>query len=375
MNNKKLTVSFITSSFNPHLEPLARKLNAECKNFYYISCCNCDQEIRSHNKFSLANENYVIAKNSKYFYENAKKAINSSDVVIFGSGDNDLLKFALKRPLFFRMSEHINKNFKLPFLHFFSIWKKRRKESRNGAYLLCASSKAANDYSKCFLYKNKKITWGYFPDGNLNIQRRNTVFSQQTLKLLWCGRMLSWKHPDDCLVVCDTFYSLDIPFEMKFIGDGPFFEELICKCKKKPYFKSIKFSGLMTHSDVLKEMNESDICLFTSDITEGWGAVLNEYLSSGCIVFASEKAGATNFLVEDNVNGFTYKNKKQLIKKTLFLSKNFSRASEISREASKTISNEWNGENAAIILLQICNRILQNDSIYNCKNKLGKFIK
>ena len=53
-------------------------------------------------------------------------------------------------------------------------------------------------------------------------------------------------------------------------------------------------------------MSESDIFLFTSNQAEGWGVVLNEAMSEGMCVIASESAGSTNELIKDGTNGKIY---------------------------------------------------------------------
>ena len=40
---------------------------------------------------------------------------------------------------------------------------------------------------------------------------------------------------------------------------------------------------------------------------EGWGAVLNEAMNSGCACIASHAIGSAGFLIEHGENGFVYR--------------------------------------------------------------------
>ena len=54
-------------------------------------------------------------------------------------------------------------------------------------------------------------------------------------------------------------------------------------------------------------MDKSQIFLFTSDKQEGWGAVVNEAMNSGCCVIAPAEAGAVPYLINNGDNGFVFR--------------------------------------------------------------------
>ena len=68
---------------------------------------------------------------------------------------------------------------------------------------------------------------------------------------------------------------------------------------------NIILKGNVHFTEVRTLMEESEIFIFTSDFNEGWGAVLNEAMSSACGCVASYKAGSTPFLL-DGTNGQVY---------------------------------------------------------------------
>ena len=44
---------------------------------------------------------------------------------------------------------------------------------------------------------------------------------------------------------------------------------------------------------------------------EGWGAVVNEAMSSGCAVVADAEAGSVPYLIENSKDGFIYRKPKR----------------------------------------------------------------
>ena len=109
-------------------------------------------------------------------------------------------------------------------------------------------------------------------------------------------------------------------------------------------------------------MEKSEIFLFTSDRHEGWGAVLNESMNSGCAVVASHAIGSVPFLVNDGENGFIYKDGDidNLYKKVKLLLDDSCRRREMSKKAYFTIADEWNAENAATRFIYLLQDIKEN---------------
>lgn len=103
--------------------------------------------------------------------------------------------------------------------------------------------------------------------------------------------------------------------------------------------------------------------MFTSDFGEGWGAVLNEAMNSGCAVIASHAAGATPYLVKNGENGLIYEfgNDEKLYEKLKYLLLNPKEQKRLGAAAYKTISEEWNAEIAAERFLNLTKSILNGE--------------
>ena len=124
----------------------------------------------------------------------------------------------------------------------------------------------------------------------------------------------------------------------------------------------ITMLGSQPHEVVLEEMQKADIYLFTSDRNEGWGAVLNEAMSSGCAVVASDAIGSAPFLIENGKNGYMYRDGdiNDLLQKVCSLIDNPQKRNQFSDEAIKTIGEEWSIENATNNLIKLIHGLHKN---------------
>ena len=96
-------------------------------------------------------------------------------------------------------------------------------------------------------------------------------------------------------------------------------------------------------------MRKHTIFLFTSDRNEGWGAVLNEAMSNGCAVVASNEIGSVPYLIKDKVNGMIFKscNLNDLMEKVEILLNNKEECELIRSNAVNTMQRVWSPRNAA----------------------------
>jgi glycosyltransferase involved in cell wall biosynthesis len=350
-----LKIALISSALNLHLFPICQAfLSHPDIDFHFISCRATSDYRKSIN--SDKNEEKFVIKSylgEKQYFE-AKKIVSEADFVIIGSGDDSLLAQRLHdQKLIFRYSEHFCRGKAFSFLHKISVHFRYRNESLNGNYLLCSSSHAYRDFSSSGLFKNKGLFFGYFPDGNIfNMELENKkLFLTKSPVLLWGGRMIPPKNPRVLLKACDYLWAHGQPFQLRICGTGPMLNHLKNSFAERSYSKDVVFLGELDSLDFLKEMGKADIFLFTSTRGEGWGAVLNEAMSSSCCVIASKAAGSTDFLVSNGFNGFSYSNVIELEEKLLFAIKNPLNSQRLAYNARCTIKNKWNARCAVNNLL------------------------
>ena len=145
--------------------------------------------------------------------------------------------------------------------------------------------------------------------------------------------------------LCEKGYD----FKMRIIGNGEMETLIRSMIWERKLEDCVEMLGTMSPDEVRSHMERADIFLFTSDFNEGWGAVLNESMNSGCAVVASHAIGAVPFLIRDGENGLVYQNgnQKQMEERVRRLLDDGEYRKKIARKAYLTISREWNAECAA----------------------------
>lgn len=365
-----MNIVFLSNFYNHHQAYLSRKLyELTGGNYAFITTIDIPEE-RKNLGYRNFGDNFVL------YYEDApEKAqtlIDTAEVVIFGSAPEELLENRKKNSkVILRYSERPLKN-GFQFWKYPGRWYKWHKRNPFGKpiYMLCASSYTASDYSKFGLFRNRCYKWGYFPECRRYDAVDDLMKKKDVRRLLWCGRFLDWKHPDDALTVAKRLKSENYSFNLEIIGTGELEKQIKDYVEQNGLSEYVSVLGAISPDEVRDKMEQSGIYLFTSDRKEGWGAVLNEAMNSGCAVVAGDQAGASNYLIKNNTNGIMYPsgNTDELYKAIKFLLDNPSEQIRMGKNAYNTIIGEWNAEVAAERLICLAEAIISGDkypSLYN----------
>lgn len=131
--------------------------------------------------------------------------------------------------------------------------------------------------------------------------RRNHLLRQQwgasanTLVLLSTGRLAAEKNLDLVVSSYESIRASGTDCKLVFVGDGPYRSELQRRCP------DAIFAGFQTGTDLADHYASADLFLFPS-LTETFGNVTLEALSSGLPVLAFEHAAAKELITPD-LNG------------------------------------------------------------------------
>lgn len=343
-----LMITFVSAYLNHHQLLLCEELRKYCDEFYYISTVAMPSE-----RLSLGYEDvdskydYVIrAYDGSTDESRIEEILLASDAVIFGDCDNKYIEIRMREnKLSFLYSERFFKK---------GIWRRfipqTRKKIHNrivrfkdkNLYVLCASAFLSYDLKLLDFDTDKCFKWGYFPkikDYTECPERNNSV-----PRILWAGRMLDWKHPHHAVQIAARLKNKGYNFTLDIIGGGECEEELKRLVSELSVDDKVRFLGSMSPADVIENMESADIFLMTSDYYEGWGAVVNEAMSTGCATLASSAVGSVPFLIDTPKNGIIYRygdfadfeNKLELLIRDAKLRKSIGKAS------FETIKNEYN---------------------------------
>lgn len=375
----KMNVVFLTNCYNHHQSAMAEALwNETCGEFHFIETELMTQERKNMGWGEKDYPSYVITydcyRGKRYEVQNI---IDSADVVIMGSAPDELLLNRLSDgKLTFRYSERMFKNkcpnWQIPLRIMKNYYRFGRYKSE---YLLCSSGYTAGDFAKVKTFIGKCYKWGYFPEvkrydvADLMSRKLSVTFGWKHPKvsILWAGRLIGWKHPDVSIQLAASLKEKGYSFIMSIIGNGEMEQQLRDMIKEKDLSDCVEMLGAMPPEKVREHMEQADIFLFTSDFHEGWGAVLNESMNSGCAVVASHAIGSVPFLVRNGENGLIYENGNQrhLESQVEFLLNNPEIRRQIAINAYRTISDVWNASVAAKRFVALAENLASNSKAEN----------
>ena len=365
-----MTVTFYSNYLTHHQIPFCNAMYELLGNgFTFVETEQVEQERRDLGWSFNSNYPYCLsAYKSEENYSKSIRLASESDIIIHGSASEIYMKIRREtgKPAF-RYSERLFKRGLRMLLNprtLRSYLIQHTRYRHYPLYMLCASAYTSFDCKRLFAYPEKCFKWGYFTEfKNHNLEGLLSSKNSSSVKILWAGRFIGLKHPEAAIGVGRYLTSKNIDYTMYFIGDGEHREQL----QKSSACESdrIKFLGTMNPSEVRLQMEISDIFLLTSDFQEGWGAVLNEAMNSGCAVVASHAAGAVRFLLRHGANGFIYESgdTDSLCKYVELLATNPDLRRKFGAEAYKTIKEEWNPHIAASRLISLCNTVLENRNL------------
>ena len=296
--------------------------------------------------------------------EEARSLLDNADVVIAGSAPEELIRRCiLQNKLVLRYAERpvkIRESWK--YLPRLLRWNWRNPPGKP-IYLLCASAYTAGDYRKFGLFRNRAYKWGYFPETKRYDDIEGLTAQKNAADILWCGRFLDWKHPEGAIKVAALLKKDGYAFRLRFIGSGGEGEKLKTMIRESGLEDCVEFLGSMKPEQVRQYMERAGIYLFTSDRQEGWGAVLNESMNSGCAVVASHAIGSVPYLMKDGENGLVYRSGdvQMLYEKVKYLLEHPEEQKRLGKAAYETIAKEWNAEVAAQRVVKLAQAILDGE--------------
>ncbi len=368
---KQFKLTFVSNYMNHHQAPLSNELYRLLGAGYTFVQTEPVAEERVKMGWAEKTElPYVV-----YYQDNPEqtsKLIMDSDVVMFGGVDDEnyvMPRLEAGKPVL-RYSERLYKTGRWKFISPRGLIKKYHDHTRfrnKPVYLLCAGAFVAGDYNLIGAYPKKKFKWGYFPETKeydieklLEHKHELTRQNDNRVSILWAGRFIDWKHPEMAIKLAEYLLGSGALFHLTMVGGGKMESELKKMVDNAKLQEYVTFAGFKKPEEVRKYMEDSEIFIFTSDRQEGWGAVLNEAMNSGCAVVASNQIGATPYLMQDEVNGLVFrsKNQKSLNGKVEILLQDACLRESIGKKAYERILYSWNASEAALALLDMCREIL-----------------
>ena len=240
--------------------------------------------------------------------------------------------------------------------------------------MLAASAYTCRDVNAIGAYIGKVFKWGYFTrvdEFPLEACKKLDASSEEsTPHIMWCARFLRWKHPELPVMLAKRLKDKGYKFHIDMYGSGEELNATMQLAQNLAVDDKVSFCGNLPNEDILNQMRQHEIFLFTSDRNEGWGAVLNESMSNGCAVVASNLIGSVPFLIQNGKNGLIFKSEDidSLEKNVTYLLDHPSRRIEIAKNAILTMRSVWSPKNASKSFFELVEALTTKNSALIPKN-------
>lgn len=363
-----MTFTFVSNYINHHQMPLCEALYGQLsEDFTFIQTMPMEKE-RVDMGWSVKVEEipYVECLYEKEY--DCLKKIMESDVVLFGwTGREDIVEpRLLSGKTTLRVSERLYREGQWKAVSprgLLAKYKEHIRYRRQNVCMLCAGAYAASDFHLIGAYPDKLFKWGYFT--RLRTYTAETLAALKPrdgmLHIVWAGRFIPLKHPEYVVRLAKALRKKGYAFKIHMLGDGEL-KPVICReVESSGLGQSFVFYGYTQPEGVRDVMEKCHIHLFTSNDLEGWGAVVNEGMNSGCVEVVNAQVGAAPYLIRHGVNGLVYPkdqyDKMEALVLDLFA--DWDNCKQMGYAAYTTIRDMWNAEHAAKALLRFADKLQQ----------------
>ena len=361
-----MKITMISNYINHHQIPFSNALYEKLGDGYHFIQTEPMEEERIRMGWGLEAEKipYVVFLDKQL--ELCKQLIDESDILLVGWMEReDLIVERLKsKKLTIRISERLYREGQWKAISprgLIRKYKEHTSHRKQPVYLLCAGAYVASDFSLVKAYPDKMFRFGYFPEfkefTKEQLQKMHVwgeKKNQEEIQIVWAGRFIPLKHPEFAVALAENLKKQGYRFHLHMVGGGELEGELKQTVKQKGLQEQITFYGFLKPTQVRKVMEKCHIHLFTSDYLEGWGAVVNEAMNSGCVEVANVEVGAAPFLIRHGKNGLVYKDGsyEDMETQVKYLLDYPKKASRMGMAAYETIATQWNASEAAKRLLK-----------------------
>lgn len=284
-----------------------------------------------------------------------RKIIAESDVALFGwSEREDIAKERLRSgKLTFRVSERLYREGQWKAVSPRGLMAKYKEHIRyrnQNVHLLCAGAYTASDFHLIGAYPGKMYRWGYFPETRIYSEEQFASLKKEgALQIVWAGRFIPLKHPEYMVKLGECLQKKGYDFRVHMLGSGEMEADIREQVKRAGLSERFLFYGYQEPDKVRDVMEQCHIHLFTSNYLEGWGAVVNEGMNSGCVEVVNAQVGAAPYLIRHGKNGLVYPDDSYPKMEALVLDlfEHWEERKHMGYAAYRTIVREWNAEHAA----------------------------
>lgn len=362
-----MRICFVSNYINHHQIPFCNAMAEQTKGQFVFIQTEPMEEERVRMGWQADCPAYVhhYAREEEW----CKRQILDCDVLLFGGCDDEsyIQERLLSGRMIIRISERLYKTGQWRAVSPRGLVQKYKDHFRYRkapVYLLCAGGYVASDFHIVGAYPGKMFCWGYFPETrhyDMEELLENKGFGTVPY-LLWAARFIDWKHPERAVEAARYLKEKGLRFHLDMVGGGPLEEDVRTLIHAYGLEDWVSLLGYRRPDQVRELMEKADIFLMTSDRQEGWGAVANEAMNSGCALVADHMVGAAPYLIRQGYNGYVYQSGNQEMLNAIAekLLQEPRQRRVLGRRAYETITNIWNAERAARELMGLIGQLIED---------------
>lgn len=359
-----MTLTFVTNFVHHHQLPLADEFYRLIgDNYRYVATMELPDWLIQGGYDPTLDRPYIVRTYlSVEEMKMARTLIDSSDVVIYGAAPDEwVYKRKCLNMVTFHFSERWLRKIDLHAIApraLYNIYRNYFRFRHKRTYMLCASAFTARDVHRYGCFPGRCFKWGYITKVESSFQKetlQSFTPAPEGFSIMWCARFLKLKHPELPVQLAARLKARGYRFILDMFGSGKELEKTRSLISELGVKDCVHLCGNRPNEKILSEMRKHRIFLFTSDRNEGWGAVLNEAMSSGCVPVASSEIGSVPYLVKSGYNGMIFDSKSldSLEQCVCSLLDHPEQITEMSNAAVDTMRKVWSPQVAARNFLEL----------------------
>lgn len=368
-----MKVTFFSYFINHHQVWVADAMYMMLGDDYkFVSIYDMPEDFRKNGYANYFDREYVVCAFTPDGMKEAMYLARESDVAIFGGADEaqifreERMSKGNRCGLTFECGERWLKrgyvNLLSPRLLAFQWRYHTRYKKWEKYYNLSMSAYGTSDYKFMHTFIGKCYKWAYFTEvGELDV--KSMYFTGK--RIMWCNRFISWKHPEMAIQMARQLKDDGYDFVLDMFGGGNLLDEMKQLSSKLEVNDVVIIHGTAPNEVIRREMLNHDILLTTSDRNEGWGATVNEGMSTGCVVVGADEVGSIPRLITNGYNGLIFKAKdlNSLVFNVKQVISNPEKCKIIACNAYNTMKNVWSPQNAAERFIYLCDCLLNDNPV------------
>lgn len=185
-------------------------------------------------------------------------------------------------------------NAKPYWMHRLRFWLQDWKYARKIQYVFAMGEEAVN------YYKSLGIKWEVFPFCYCTYSPSSIAAKSPKsipVQYAFCGSLSKRKDPVTIVRSLAILKNRN-QCNIRIIGDGPLLSTLKKETSGTNHTDNIQLLGTISQKDIPLHMQLTDVLILPS-LYDGWGAVVNEALQSGCYVIVTNECGAADLIKQD----------------------------------------------------------------------------